>query len=227
MIDLTQDPSGASVEILLKSASVWPEGANDSPKVLFAREQADIAAAAAVSELERRTGWSKFVATAATEPHERTFHVNAVQFQRSRLVSIDDGLQRLDSVRLQNAAVQLSTVVPKPDNALVKNLAITHLHFAYMRPRPIVNAMWPIVVDVAGIWGAFTDWPADAWEQVNQYAALLTLTQIENLQNIASLSQDGFSKAYDIVGVIQQKDLVNIWGKDWEKVIKRYARLIA
>ena len=59
-----------------------------------------------------------------------------------------------------------------------------------------------------------------------QRAALAALTQLENLQNLASISQDGFAKSYDVVGALQQRDRAKFWGKDFEKIAGRYQRVV-
>lgn len=210
-----QYPTPDDVEALLKSASFWP---TDSNKADFARLQAQIGAAAARDEWETVTGWSPFLAasTATTRTFETTDHTG--------YLDLSGGALSIQSVQLGPTSLTLgSHFTPQPSNAPQQQKPFTGLRFLN-RTYPHTP---PHQISVTGQWGYCASVPGDAWQAVLQKAALIVLTQIENLQSIASISQDGFSKAYDVVGIVTQKDLATgIWNKDFAKIAARYKRVI-
>ena len=235
MPDYTQYPQGPDVAVLLKSAGLWPEGDESAPKVQMAYEQAAIGARAAWQEWETRTGWTPFLAApdalsnpASTSVQTRTFMLDPRTYASAGVVSLGGGLLRLDGVRLNEQPLLASRIVLTPSDARPRNVPYTTLRDTW---APYYGGWggwvpWqPVRVEVTGVWGYCTEVPGDVWEQLNQRAALFTLTQIENLQSIASVSQDGFSKAYDVVGIISQKDLSQIWSKDFDRFVERYKRV--
>lgn len=216
----TSYPSAADVEALLKSSSYWP---TDATKAEFARLQAAIGASAAADEWERVTGWAPFLvdkSVATTRefwdgPDSRGFldfeggalEVESVSVNGNALVAGGYGGYRLE-----------------PENAASRHKPITGLHLGYRAGFYNLHAQ-PIVVKA--LWGWGRTLPADVWQAIQQKAALIALTQIENLQNIASISEDGFTKAFDVVGVVTQKDLVTlVWGKSFNTTAERYVRVV-
>lgn len=213
-------PTGADVEALLRSASYWP---TDALKQDFARLQADIGAAAASEEWERLTGWAPFLAgDIATE---RTYYDGVDS--RGRL-DFMGGAVNIESVAREGQnAMPVSAYRAYPENAVSRGQAVTALDFGrhgYYSSGWGSGAYGEIIV--LARWGCVDKMPADAWQAIQQKAALIALTQIENLQSIASISFDGFSKSYDVVGIVTQKDLVGIWGKDFEKLASRWTRVV-
>jgi hypothetical protein len=203
-------PTAADVEALLKSSSYWPV---DSNKQDFARLQADIGARAAAEEWERLTGWSPFL-LASNEASPREF------WGAGERIDFQGGALSIESVSVGGAPIAPERTRIEPENAVARHTAITAIRL--LSPR---SSGAPVVVTAR--WGRVESVPGDVWQAIQQKAALIALTQIENLQSIASISEDGFSKAYDIVGIVTQKDLVGIWGKDFEKIATRWQRVVS
>jgi hypothetical protein len=113
----------------------------------------------------------------------------------------------------------------QPRNSTAQGVGYTKIqlrtHWAF------IGFHQPGMISVTGVWGRVDEVPGDVWAACLQMAGLITLTQVENGQNIASISQDGFSKALDVVGTIQQKDLASIWGKNFPSVIAAHQRVIS
>lgn len=217
-------PTGADVEVLLRSASYWP---TDATKQALAMLQADIGAAAASEEWERLTGWAPFLADAVAT--ERTFY-QGIDL-RGRL-DFKGGAAQIESVNRNGQALSIGTQYRLfPENADSRGEAVTALEFgAYGYGNGLAfsgfsGAYSPLTITAR--WGRVKEVPGDVWQAIQQKAALIALTQIENLQSIASISQDGFTKSYDIVGIVTQKDLVGIWGKDFEKIASRWMRVVS
>ncbi|HEX9997013.1 MAG TPA: hypothetical protein VGB45_07720, partial [Abditibacterium sp.] len=70
MPELNREPDYRDVETLMRSANYWP---TDPTKVLFAREQAQTGAMAAVEEWRRATGWTPFLVSATAPFTTRDF----------------------------------------------------------------------------------------------------------------------------------------------------------
>ena len=213
MPDLSHWPDSADVELLLRSNSYWP---TDAIKQAIAREQASIGALAAAGEWEARVGWGPFLAGPA--PETREFE----EINHNGELDLEGGLVELRSLRIYGQAVDLGTVRQMKAGVGGAGVRVTHrlkLGYRGYGFRGYSGSVTP--VEVTGIWGCVESVPADVWQQVLQRAALTALQQIENLQSIGSISQAGFSKSYDVVGIISQKDLQGIW----EKGFDTYARL--
>jgi hypothetical protein len=212
-------PSAADIEALLKSSSYWPFDAN---KQDFARLQADIGARAAADEWERLTGWSPFVANSNVATPREFWETDS----RGR-VDFQGGAISIESVSVGGVVISAGGPTGyrvKPENAVSRKTAITHIDLGGRYGYSSAYSANPIVV--TALWGRVRAIPGDVWQAIQQKAALIALTQIENLQSISSISEDGFTKAYDVVGIVTQKDLVNIWGKDFEKIACRWQRVV-
>lgn len=222
MPNYTTYPTAADVELLLKSASYWPEGDDSSPKVLYAREQATIAAAGAAREFENRTGWLPFLAkpAATTRLFDATSGDGVLEFGAGLLADPAPvfKLAQGDTVYGVDTSYWL-----QPANAPDQELPYTRLQS--------INSIfggrvwsWPNRLSITGRWGYCATLPPDVWVAIQKKAGVEVLASIENLQSIASISQDGFSKAYDVVGIITQKDVLDRWGKDFDRFCTRYTR---
>ena len=212
-------PTGADVEAMLKSSSYWP---TDATKQDFARLQCDIGAAASSSEWENTVGWAPFLA-------KNTATVRTFRHVDSRgLVDFKGGAIAIESVgRGAQILTENANYYTEPENAISRGEAITGLEMAggpFRGSFGSSNYATPLVVTAR--WGRVELVPGDVWQAICQGAALIALTQIENLQSIASISFDGFSKSYDVVGIVTQKDLVGIWGKNFPNTVKQWTRVI-
>jgi len=217
-------PTATDVEALLKSAGYWP---TDSGKQDFARLQAEIGAVAAVDEWARLTGWNPFLAdNLATE---RVFDgVDSRGF-----LDFDGAAVSVTSLSINGTVQTLNEQYQlHPQNAASRKEAIRGLQLGSRGGYSnFYGAAGRIVVTAR--WGRVDAIPGDAWQAMQQKAALITLTQIENLQSVASISEDGFTKAYDVVGIVTQKDLAaggmgggGIWGSNFEKIAIRWQRVV-
>jgi hypothetical protein len=217
MADYSQNPSALDVERLLKSATYWPTNA---AQIIYAQEQAQITVDGAISEFEERTGWKPFLAdtVAYTDYFDATDGEGYLDF--------GGGAVEIVSVTVQGSSyVQGVQWWPYPSNALRKKEPYTGIRFnssvfGWARnPRPNQIA-------VTAKWGYSTVMPAAAWLAIMRLAAAQTLGQIENAQGVASISQDGFSKAFDVVGVVTQKDLLQELIKRFDKIVEIYTRVV-
>ena len=218
MPDYTQYPLMADVRNLLMSSAFWPTDAN---KQVLAEEQASIGALAVGAEWERRTGWTPFLADAAastwywdyTDPYGE--------------LSFDGGFVSVSSVTINGTAQTLNTqYVLEPRNAGNIGRPYTHLNMRYgystMTYPSTANA-----IAVTGRRGFCTTLPADVWQTLQDAAALIALTSVENLQSIASIGMDGFNKSFDVVGIVTQKDLLTTWSKNFDIRVQQYQRVVA
>lgn len=226
MADFTTLPTATNIEVLMKSAGYWPVGATQQA---LATEQASIGVAGGHAELISRTGWRPFLST-SEEEEERLLLVEPRRFHSTGMVNLHGGLLRLDGISLATVAggqseVPLNQVYTMPADAASKSLPYTWLLFPYHKWWGGVHTPMPIEVRVTGRWGRCTVMPEDAWAAILFWAATFTLLSIENMQSVASLSMDGFSKALDIVGINTQKDAVGAWVKNFNSTCNRYKRV--
>ena len=223
-------PDAAAVQSLIRSAGYWP---SDTTKQELASIQAEIGAAAARDEWERVSGWEPFLAGAAST--SRTFnatdHTGYLDFEGAALsvasVAIA-GQPALGATRYQM----------QPENAVSRGQAFLGVQMGRYNSE-LVNTNLTFNgtgefgrIEVVARWGRVAEIPGDVYQAILQKAALVVLTQIENLQSIASLSQDGFSKSFDVVGIVTQKDLAaggmgggGIWGSSFKAISARWKRV--
>lgn len=218
-------PTAATVENLIRSAGYWP---TDSTKQELARIQAQIGVEAARDEFERLTGWTPFLAVA--EATERVFdgpdHSGYLDFQGAAVA--------VSSVAISGVVQTLGTQYQlQPQNALSRGEPILGLQLGCGTGYRYSFAYHGSIAVVAR-WGRLAEIPGDVYQAILQKAALVVLTQVENLQSVASISEDGFSKAYDVVGIVTQKDLAaggigggGIWGSNFEKIAARWKRVVS
>lgn len=209
-------PTGNDIELLLKTAKLWPSD-SDENAVLFSQEQAAIAASGAAAEFERRTGWLPFLADSANST--RTFETTDL----SGVLDLGGSVLSVAGVNLGERELTLDR-----DYWLVRTHAgrpVTRLQFLWPHHASLLHKT-PADIAVNARWGYTATVPADVWAAIQKYAGVLVLTSLENRQGTASITQDGFSKAYDVVGIISQKDLLTTWGKDFDKHCRRYIRVV-
>ena len=211
-------PTPATVETLIRSAGYWP---TDPTKEALAQIQTQIGLEAARDEFERLTGWNPFVAgPVATERRfEATDHSGYLDFQGAAV--------EVTSVAVAGVVQSPGQFSLQPINALSRGEPILGLQ---MGTRGAATGS----IAVVARWGRVAEIPGDVYQAILQKAALVVLTQVENLQSIASISEDGFSKAYDTVGIVTQKDLAaggmgggGIWGANFEKIAARWKRVVS
>ncbi len=216
--DFATYPTGAHVEAMFRSTAFWPE-ASDTGAIALARFQAENSALAAASEWETRVGWGPFLAPSSPETRffESTSHRGELDL-RAGLVELHSlkVLGREISVDLDR---QTKVGVGGAGHRVVTRLRLGQVvcDYGYSKEPPI---------EVTGIWGACQVVPEDVWAGILQRGALTTLQQIQNNPGIASLSQAGFSLAFDPVGVISPNLLLTVWGKDFPSLAALWKRVI-
>lgn len=222
-VDYSTPPNAKTVEAFLKGATFWP---TDPNKQRLAEFNAQLVVDAALNEWENLTGYTPFLAS--TVASTRTFYIDSKRFSEAGVIPIDGGLARFDSATFTGAyGVPGGRFIPKPDNAVVKKQPITWLHYPMFRHRGYATSRdFPLEISVTGLWGYATSFPPAAYNAINQRAAVNLLRQIENQQSLASISQDSFSKEYDIVGILTQKDVANGGDKDFIVIAERFQRKI-
>lgn len=217
MPDYTDYPTTEDIEVLMKSVGAWP---SDTTAQAFATEQASICVAGSIKEWERRTGWIPFKKQSTDTTREYT------QTDPYGYLDLKAGILSVTSV-----VVGTETYTVNDDFKLMRlNSAQAEYPFDGIRFRNPINAyntypVWETEIEVTGKWGFSEEIPADAWKAILRQAGVDTLSQLENQQDIASISQDGFTKAFDVVGVITQKDLLTEWNKIFDKIVGLYRRV--
>lgn len=214
-------PTALDVEIKLKSAAYWP---TDATKILLAQEQATVAVNAAKDAFEHFTGWRPFLADASAT----TWYFDSSEINGD--LSFDGGFVTVTGVTIGGTLQTLNTnYTLEPRNAPNLGQPYTRLNLrtgGYGWGTGAYYGTAPNSIAVTGRRGYCTTIPGDAWQAVQEYASVILLASIENLQSIASISQDGFSKAFDVVGILTQKDIADRWGKNFYVTAGQYRRVI-
>lgn len=211
-------PTATDVEVKLKSASFWPE---DATKQLLALHQARIGAAAAAAEWERMTGWNPFLAPPLSQAH-KTRPYNGSDFDG--VLNLRGAAQEISGVTVEGRSLTLDQDFWLLASADKDSLAFEPPYAAISLLYPVTSAARPARVKVTGRWGYCDEIPSDVFQKIQEAAALVALTSIENLQSIADIGLDGFNKAFDVVGIITQKDLLTTWGKEFRSAAAFYKR---
>lgn len=228
--DLSRYCTADDIELLLRSASFWP---TDAKKQALAREQAGIAAQAAAEEWESRVGWGPFLASGEPETRylERMTVDGELDLQGGmvEVQSIKGGTSSmLDLARVRAVKAQAGGSRARPIVRLALGYGAYGGYSSYGYGYGEYSGGYGNMgqgYEVTGLWGCVESVPADVWQQIQQKAALTTLEQIENLQSIGSIAQAGFSKSFDVVGIISQKDLSDLWGKGFNRYANIWARV--
>lgn len=220
--DYTKFPEYLDLKVLLQNLGVYP-----TVSVQQARtdEQLTNIAAGVKREFERRTGKRPYLVTET----DVTLHFDGTDFDG--VLQPNVGIWSLTS-----ASVNDTALVPYPSTGA--NLWLeppeaqalgddykepyTELHFA----TPVTNNRTRRSIALIGRFGWSLKVPPDVWVHCLRYGAALGLSQVENLENVASISQDGFSKGFDVVGVLQQKDLETIMQKRFDTCVQMNTRVV-
>lgn len=223
--DLTRWPNADDVETMLTSSGFWPTTTDEQA---LATTEAGITTVSAVDEFESRTGWYPFLGD--SEDSERTFEIfdeRGVQYALpGALLLLQAGLLSFTSCTINGQAAVLNQgVFMRPATAAHRGRPWQALFFPQFQNSRYVGQRQMTIV-VTGKWGFCTTVPADAWTSVLRYAAVQTLSVTNVPQDLASLSQDGLSKAWDVVGAIQPKDILNNWSKELAGTCERYKRRV-
>lgn len=214
-------PTAADVENWLKSTGFWPvsDGTDEGDaQEERAQIQAGIAAAAAADEWEKLTGWLPFLADESAS--DRTFD----ETDTTGYLDFEGGAVTVNTVTVNGSALVLNTgyfLEPRNPRGRPYTGIQVGSRWGYHSPYGPRNS---IVVNAR--WGYSTTVPADVWQAILQRASINTLRGIPNEQDIASISQDGFSKQLDIVGVLTQKDIAQGGDKDFVTFAMRYQRVV-
>ena len=227
-------PSAQHIEVALKSGGFWPEDTNAQE---YARFQAAIAADGAAAQFENETGWEPTLAGFLPDGEIPARDADGKLLGETRYfdggdhngdLDLQGGLLRLDSVSI-GGTVQSRDYAP-------------YLHrFSRSPQTPIIairrsfgrSAAWGSgygaggnSIAITGVWGRFLSVPADVFLAVQQRAIARMMDLIENEQSIGSISQDGFSKSFDITGIRTQQNIAESGSKDFNTLVANYMRPI-
>jgi hypothetical protein len=215
-------PQAEDVERVLRSADYWP---TDPVLQELAQEQADTAAGAAADEWEMRTGWHPFIASGTTTQEVLIDHE---AIAGNGIIRLPSGLLSVSAVTLNGVAVSdwENRYILQPLNASTRGKPFTELQDIYGYRGGYGYPTRPGRLAITGVWGYAITCPRDVWIALLRAAAVNVLSMIPNEQSIASISQEGFTKSFDIVGIITQKDLLGEWIKQLDKTAARYVRVV-
>ena len=213
-------PTAEHLEVALKSNSIWPE---DATKQDLARFQATIAAQGAADQWEKLTGWSPFVADGVS-----TRGFDFPDFDG--FLDLRGGALSIESVTLRGQVLLSGRdYLTFPRAATERGEAITGLQF---RAGYVGNGNWAYgdagdfpTLQISARWGRVGQCPGDVFLALQKRAIATMMDLIENEQSVASISQDGFSKALDIVGTRTQKDIAETGDKDFVKIAEAWKRV--
>ncbi|RYX80484.1 hypothetical protein EON83_28410 [bacterium] len=213
-------PTAEHLELALKSNSIWPD---DAAKQDLARFQAAIAAQGAADQWEKLTGWSPFVAGSIST---RAFDLPDFD----GFLNLRGGALSIESVTLRGRVLTAGRdYLPLPRAAVQRGEAITGIQFRSLYSGHNNwafgdGAEYP-VLEISARWGRVAECPGDVFLALQKRAIATMMDLIENQQSIASISQDGFNKQYDIVGVRTQKDIAETGDKDFIKIVEAWKRV--
>jgi hypothetical protein len=217
-INYAQPPLASYVKGLLIGARFWP---TDPIEQRQAEMQAEMNIQGAIAEFNRRTGWHPFVNSSGA-PQTRTFTAT----DSNGVLELGAGLLSLTSVSMGGQSyVQDIQFWLEPANASYEGEPFTSVLFNGRYGTSMYAT--PNRISITGVWGRYREWPADAWNEILRKAAIQTLAVINQEQDVASWSEDGFSESYDIVGVITPKDLFTSSTKPFDECVSRYRRVVA
>lgn len=221
MPDYSAWPTGSDIAAALKGLKVWPADGDESPdgsdlQELFL-EQCEISADAVRDEFERRTGWRPFLTRRATIPHTATTPGGSLK--------LSVPAKTIYSVTIGGSVVNADTYWTQPETSILTGAPIEFIQFSqnYFGGR-----VWtkPNQIIIDADFGHGDTVPADVWRAASNMATLHAIAGIQGEQDLASISEDGFSAGYDLVGPIDDKVRKDIWPQQWEKVIQRWTRIV-
>lgn len=230
-------PTAGNIEAVLKSASIWPE--NETLQT-YARFQANIAAKAAAEQCENLLGWGPALAERTDEPADEddpdsNLVVETRYFDggdHNGDLYLQGGLLRLDSVSIggvlqtRDYAPYLKRYTRKADSPIIA------IRGAF---RHGYGGIWGGCADswsqgnriaITGVWGRFTEVPADLFEVCQHKAMANMMDYVYNQQSIGSISQDGFSESFDITGVRTQQNIAETGAKNFNAVCETWKRVV-
>lgn len=226
--DYTTWFQGSDVANVLKSLQVWPVAGDESPdgsdlETLF-QEQCDISAAAIPSDIEMKTGRKPFLAKIATIQHS--------QFGSNGMLQLLAPARSITSISIGGNALEASQYYVYPPESSFTGEPITAISFGpsygnswgggYYNAYPAL----PNQIAVTGLFGSYEKVPAILYRAGLNMAALLTIATIQGEQDLASISEDGYSIQSDTVGPIDDKVRINFWPAQYEAAWKSYVRVV-
>lgn len=222
--DYTQPPTLADYKVLLQSLNVYPADVNSMQE--RADEQLTNIAAGVWREFQRRTGKQPFLPRATSGGSDDGGDV--LYFDGSDyngIVQLVPAALQIISVTVKGSALTANTGYwAEPQNASFLSQPFTRLELR--TPVPVRGVDDKRQIAVRAVWGWKRQLDADQWMHILRYGCAMALGQIENLSNVASINQDGFSKGFDIVGVLTQKDLEQAMQKRFDGVVLQNTRVV-
>lgn len=215
-------PTADDVEAHGRSTGLWPEDDDSGSATvdqLRAKDQAQKAINWVIAEWERRVNWLPFLATDEMD-EERDFD----RIDDSGYINLEGGIVSIDSLVIAGETMVEGTDFRlEPRNAAKQGKPFEEIRMLSRR-RWYLRDLGQIVV--AARWGYSSTVPADAWGAMVETAARIVLKSTRNEQNISEISQDGFTKSFDIVGTLTQQDLVKLWETSFRGVYEGYKRVV-
>lgn len=214
--DYTAPPLPADIKAYLVLAGFWPPDATQAELSAEASVQAQVGIYAAVSELEKRSGWIPLVPSAGAVATTRTFRDGT---DENGVLDLRGGLLSLSSVVVGGHTYVIDDeVFANPENAAAFGEPITELEFTIAVGQK---------VEVTGIWGKYSVWPPETWKAVQEKSAANIIFGMFDQPVIAQITQGPFSHEFDQVGLMIPKDRAVEWNTTFEKAVQREMRVIA
>lgn len=221
-LDYDDAPTALMVEKRIRGANWWP---TDPDQIVFAQGVADIAVRASTRRFLRITRRTPLIASGT--PTARYFS----HIAEGGRITTGDSFVALQSVSIQGRAYVVNTsVYAEPVNAAAQGLPYTGVLLwaggSYSNDWRYRDArqLGPRDIEIWADWGYVSKWPADAVEAIVGRAAGLTLSGVNQESDLASISEDQYTEAYDLVGPIDQKTALTEYGKYFEEVAASYAK---
>lgn len=226
-IDYATNPTALHVEAKIRGAAWWPD---DSEEQTIAQHIAAIALRSSIQRFLKIVKWRPFLSS-GDEEEARYFNVIDSQGR----IMLGEGLLSLDSLTISGTSYTLNeNVFLEPSNAEAKGQPYTHLQLwpAYRNYYNNQNeysrgySLKPRSIVVTGEWGQYREWPEDAYQAIIDRSAYFVLLTVNNPQEVASVSEDGYITTYDLVGPIDPKKAADIWptATQFETVAQSYAK---
>lgn len=217
--DYSAPPTALDVERKIRGANWWPQ---DEGQIALAQYAAEVAVRGATRRFLSLVRWEPFLSSGEIET--RYFR----HIDEEGIIQLGDGLLASESnavtVKVLGRAYALNqNAFLLPDNARVQRKPYTAIQLwpanagygGWLNDGypPGPRELRPRAIEVTGEWGYCSVWPEDAWEAILSTAGRITLAAVNQESELSSISEDGYSEAYDLVGPIDQKTALGQWGE--------------
>lgn len=217
----TQWFTGVTVARVLKGLQVWPVAGALSPDgtdlaTLF-QEQCDIAAAAIVDDIEMKTGRKPFLITRGVIPHSQTEYGGRLMLKVPA--------RTIYSVSIGGNVIDASTYWTEPSEAAITGQPTESIQFASNYGNGF-NFIYPNRILVDADFGSYAAVPPILYQAGLNMAALFSIATIQGEQDLASISEEGFSVGSDVVGPIDDKVRKDFWPEQYKRAWQSFVRVV-